>query len=327
MSPRRLVHLLALVWALLSPPASLRAGEDATDPAMAQSLFEAGRAMMAEGKTQAACAKFEESNRLDPSAGTLLNLGKCYEALGRTATAWATYKRAIGVGRSTGQTRHVSAAEAFIEELEPRLSKLLVSVPTPQAGLRLWRGDTEIAAAARDVALAVDPGTYVIRAAAAGYQPWERTVVVEAGASAVTVVVPPLVEQPRDEALRGGSAPAPGPRPDLLIAAGLVGAAGVVTLGVGAGFGAATLSSAADARDDPSLCPADRCTSAGWAEIEGARTSATISTVTLAVGGVAAATGVTLLALAFALPPTAPELALRPALAPDLVGLWIGGAL
>ena len=54
---------------------------------LAQSLFEAGRALMDEGKPELACPKFEESNRVDASAGTLLNLGKCFEALGRTASA------------------------------------------------------------------------------------------------------------------------------------------------------------------------------------------------------------------------------------------------
>src|SRR5688572_12426968 len=154
---------------------------------MAQSLFEAGRSLMVEGKLAEACAKFEASNRLDPSAGTLLNLGKCLEGQGRIATAWATYKRAIVVGRAKGQTRHVEAAERFAAEIEPRVSKLEVTPARDVPGLRLFRGEVEILAAARAVPIAVDPGSYEIRAEAPGFETWRRTIEVEPGAAVVRV--------------------------------------------------------------------------------------------------------------------------------------------
>lgn len=124
---------LALLLAL-GVPAGARA-EQASDPAMAQTLFEAGCALMADGKVDEACSKFEASNKLDPSAGTLLNLGRCYEAQGKTASAWAAYKRAIGIARSTGHVRHLQAGEELSGSIEPRLSKLVVRAPTPVAGL------------------------------------------------------------------------------------------------------------------------------------------------------------------------------------------------
>src|SRR5688572_21714651 len=62
---------LALVVALaslLEHPAAHAQG--ARDPIGAEALFRQGRAAADEGDFQTACAKFAESQRLDPSAGT-----------------------------------------------------------------------------------------------------------------------------------------------------------------------------------------------------------------------------------------------------------------
>ena len=40
--------------------------------------------------------------RLDPGAGTLLNLGDCYEKSGRTASGWAAFREAVAVAHRTG---------------------------------------------------------------------------------------------------------------------------------------------------------------------------------------------------------------------------------
>ena len=66
-----------------------RARADATTEADA--LFDEGLKAMDAGDHAAACAKFGESQRLDPAAGTLLHLGNCYEKVGKTASAWATF--------------------------------------------------------------------------------------------------------------------------------------------------------------------------------------------------------------------------------------------
>src|SRR5271156_1769624 len=78
-----------------APPAS------ATDKVAAEALFEEGRRLVAAGSFADACPKFADSERLDPSGGALLNLASCYEKLGRSATAWVTYREAASAASAT----------------------------------------------------------------------------------------------------------------------------------------------------------------------------------------------------------------------------------
>jgi Ni,Fe-hydrogenase I small subunit len=83
----------------------------------------------------------------------------------------------------------------------------------------------------------------------------------------------------------------------LAIGGIVVGAIGLVAVGVGAGLGATVLSDASDAENDDTLCPAMQCSPAGRDVIDTATTKAHISTVLLAVGGAATLGGVVMLAL------------------------------
>ena len=77
--------------ALLLSAASARAG----DSISAEALFIAGRDAALRGDYGEACAKFAESQRLDPASGTLINLGDCNEHLGLFASAWRYYREAV----------------------------------------------------------------------------------------------------------------------------------------------------------------------------------------------------------------------------------------
>src|ERR1019366_2385006 len=61
------------------------------DRSVATQLFEEGRALLRQGNVAAACPKLEESERIDPGGGTLLNVALCPEQLGRKATAWVEF--------------------------------------------------------------------------------------------------------------------------------------------------------------------------------------------------------------------------------------------
>jgi len=331
--------VLALALALVASSANVARAQSNDSAAIAESLFVAGRKLLEEGKLAEACAKFEESNRLDPSAGTLLNLGRGFEAQGKLASAWAAYKRAATVGRSAGQNRQVTAAEQAAEKLDSRLARLLVRMDAPPEGVRVRRGDTELGAASLGSPIAVDAGTYAMRVEAPGYEPWTGTIVVAGEGTTTELVVPALTK--RAPLAPVASTPAPAKAPStprattdepssaLLVGGVIASGVGVVGLGIGALFGAITLADAATAESDPSLCPNRRCSPEGLAWIDAARTEALVSTASFVVGGVALAVGGAMIAIHLVgdeASNATPRATIAPVVGPSTAGLAIGGA-
>lgn len=325
----------APVAAQTAPPT----GETGNE-AVAESLFEAGRKLMADGQVAEACPKFEESNRIAPSAGTLLNLGRCFELQGKTASAWVAYKKAVGLARATGQTRHVTAGEKFIADITPHLSRLRVEAPDAPPGLSVSRAGAPMGAAALGVPLVVDPGDQTIEAEAPGRQRWSTTVTVKPDGDDVVVTIPRLGEiaggaRPASPPPTPKTTPAPAPTgiPPARIAGLVVGGVGVASLGVGIAFGVMTLSDASAAEDDTKLCPAKACTPAGEDAIDGAETKAWVSNIAIGVGAAAIVAGGALVAWSFLSPPPSdlrgagPRARATPWATPDGAGVVIGGEL
>ena len=181
--------LMLAVASVLATVASARAQD-----ASAEVLFRDGDRLMAEGKLTAACTAFEASNRVEARAGTLIRLGDCREKNGQLASAWSAY--ADAESRAKDPTKQKVAA-AKVRRLEPRLSRLTISVATPVAALVIHRDRIAIDPALWSRALPIDGGAYVIRATADGFAPWQATVAVPDQDGVVTVVVPALRALPR----------------------------------------------------------------------------------------------------------------------------------
>src|SRR4051794_31792523 len=101
-----LVPALTLAVAL----ASIANDAHAQDASRAQALFDDGRRLMNEGHYAEACPKLAASQKLDPGAGTLLNLATCYEKNSQFASAWATFKEAAAASHSSGHADWETAA-------------------------------------------------------------------------------------------------------------------------------------------------------------------------------------------------------------------------
>jgi hypothetical protein len=324
---------LTVTLALAGPAGAQDEPPDPAQQAVAESLFEAGRSLMAEQRHAEACPKFEESNRIAPSAGTTLNLGRCLEAQGRTASAWAAYKRAIGLGRAAGQTRHVTAGEKFLADITPRLSHLRIEASERPAGLVVRRGGVSMGLAALGVPLAVDPGEHSIEASAPGRTPWSTTIEVKPDGDQAVVTIPELAVAEAPPPPKSPPPPAaarPADEPDGKLIAGLiVGGIGVAAIGVGAVFGVLTLSDASEAESSAALCPAMRCTDAGEAAIADAETKAWVSNVTLGVGAAAMIAGGVLVTLSILERSEAPSARTRaiPWATPESAGVVVRGSL
>src|SRR5262245_57161497 len=92
---------IAILPTLLLLVAPSRADPDVE--ARAAALFEEGRALFKEERFAEACPKLEESQRLSPSGGTLLNVAACHERLGKVATAWVEFQQALTAARVDGK--------------------------------------------------------------------------------------------------------------------------------------------------------------------------------------------------------------------------------
>src|SRR6476646_7884960 len=77
--------------AVVSCLLAFAAAEARADPA-AEALFRSGREAVDRGDWQTACARFEESHRLEPAVGTVFNLANCREKLGQLASAWQRFR-------------------------------------------------------------------------------------------------------------------------------------------------------------------------------------------------------------------------------------------
>jgi len=283
MMPRPLV--LAFGLGVLFVAGSARAEPD---PA-AEQLFAEGRALMAEKKYALACPKLEASQRLDPGAGTLLNLAGCYELAGKTASAWLTYRDAESAAERSSRGDWARTAHDRAGLLLPKLSYLSIIVVERSEGLVVERDGHAVDAAVWGIAVPTDPGPHTIRASAPGYEPWSTTVDVRA----------------RDEVQVGPLVPvkslvASPPRParaaptswstqrTLAVGAGGVGIAGLV---VGAVFGLKAKSTYDDALANECHADPRTCSANGVDHVSTSHRQATASTVAVVAGGVFIAGG------------------------------------
>src|SRR5262245_52745196 len=90
---------------------------------------------MARGDAKAACPKFEESYRLDPQVGTLLNAALCHETIGRSATASAEFTQVVKLARAAGDAARVKFAQAHAAEAAQRIAHLRLRIARPDPDL------------------------------------------------------------------------------------------------------------------------------------------------------------------------------------------------
>jgi len=278
----------------------LAGAQSSADGAAAQALFDQARVLMTDGRAAEACPKLEESQRLDPKSGTLLNLARCYEESGKLASAWTKYLEAAPAARAAGNPEREAVARERAAALAPRLAKMVVEVDPKLnglAGLEIRKDGVLMGIAQWGLELPADEGTHKLLAQAPGYKPWEGSIVVKGEATITRALVPMLEVDPTADIGAsdvGGRVNVGKPRGlgPQRIAAITAGGIGVLGLGGGAFFGlkARSKKSTAD-----KYCTGSDCTSqVGVDAGDDARSAGSISTVLVAVGAAGVATGVIL---------------------------------
>ncbi len=285
---RALRALVVLVATFAARPAFAAPTDEATT---AEALFVAGREAVERGDYATACPKFAESDRLDPAAGTRINLADCEEHLGQLASAWRHWHEALeALGAGDGRTPLVKERVAALDRRVPRLTITLGHGFDTARGARVVRDDVEVGLASLSVPLPVDPGPHRVEVTAPDHEPTRKDVTLLEGQS-VVLVVDVGAEKPRASSPTGAAA-SPFPfRP--------VGWASVV---VGGASVAASLVLGAFVLHDKSVVsqncyPANVCNDQGADAAADGRTLGIASTATAIAGVTLVGLGVTLVVM------------------------------
>jgi hypothetical protein len=191
-STARQVRAAGLFIAATATFATSAHADARADKIAAQALFDQGKELMAKGNLAEACPKLEESQRLDPTSGTLINLADCYEKAGRVATAWSAFVEAASAAKLSGHADRERVARERAATLAQKLPKIAIHVLTTGVeGLEIRRDGAVVGSAQWGMAIPTDAGQHRIVATAPGREPWE-TVVTLRESDTVPVIVPLL---------------------------------------------------------------------------------------------------------------------------------------
>jgi hypothetical protein len=174
------VVFAGLVFLAAPGPAHAEPAPSTSAIERADAAFEEARELFDQGRFKEACDKFELSMQLDPSPGTLLNLGNCYEPQGDLVRALAAFERALADAQKTPDVKRrelwTSAARERIAALSARVPEIVVR-GAPEGGVVTLDG-TPITP---DEKQRLNPGRHTIEATAPGKRRFERSVELSAG--------------------------------------------------------------------------------------------------------------------------------------------------
>lgn len=280
------------------------------DPAAAEALFQRGVALQKQNDWKGACDAFAASMELDQSVGTQINLARCADHEGKTADAWAAFRRAKALNAETPLVQRKADIDRYVDGEIRRLEGLLpwmrvvvrAAPPLAVEGLTVVRDGVPVPLEGLAVEVPVNPGRHLVVVSAPGYA--EARVEVELAPGEHKVATLDLVRSRRGLGPRGGRGQADG-GPLLVagIALGSVGVAGLVVAAVTGGIAAADKSTIDDLGSGPCRtrggildCPESEQQAARDA-IDRGEAMSLASTVALFAGAGLAATGVILIAV------------------------------
>ncbi len=253
----------------------------AQDSAAAEALFRSAREAGEQGDWVTACDRFEESKRLEPAPGTVLNLARCREKLGQVASAWKSYAEAAQ--RLPVRDERHSFAKNKAMELESRVPHVTLDAPETDEPFFVSVDGTRLSSASFGVPLPFDPGELEVVVEADGHETTISRIVLEEGAKVTHQLELGEPVEPGSSSVRFDASPASassksGALPFFVV--GGVGAAAAIAGGVWAGLELPRV------RDEDN-CVDGVCNDTGAAAAERGR----IAVYTLGVGSILAVGG------------------------------------
>jgi hypothetical protein len=295
MTSVRLALAVALSVALFAPRARAQ-----NDTGRADALLAQGRDAAERGDWAGAYPKLAESERLDPSPGTLLFLADCEEHLHRTGSAWEHFRAALEtMPPDDDRILYARQRMASLDKIVPHLT--LAAGKELPLDAQVRRDDVLVPHTSLGRPIPVDPGSHVVTVVAGGHRARTTTLTLKAGDSvsfplavgesdpSVASPVAPLLAPPA--APVPVAPPAPAHRSSKTVG-WVLGGVGVVSLGASAVTGVLVLGKRSTVHD-PAHCDqvTFACDAAGVQAASDGRTLSTISTVAFVAGAAALGVG------------------------------------
>lgn len=280
----------------------------------AEADFREGVALRNAGRCPEAVSKFEHAVKLDAElVGAWLNLGACLETAGKLVgalhafeTAQAAAERRAARAGDAHEKERARAAEAARRALALRARVATLAVHAPSGSTAPSEITIDGEPVPLDVAATKDPGGHDVRITIRGREPFTERVVLVEGEHRVLELAAPERSAPLVPVAPVSTSASPAPASPPLVAPttgggqrtmGLVlGGVGLAGVAAAAVFGFITV---AQKKDIESQCPRyPECPTAALAAAhdadDGARRSATVSTIAFIGGAALLAAGVTL---------------------------------
>lgn len=161
---------IAIALSYLTATAFVSAG-DATK--RAEELFGQGRVLLDAGKYAEACEAFDESMRLEPGGGTLLNLALCHELLGKYATATREYREALDRAIADGRQDRTRLAHERLDVVSARVARFAVEIEDA-TNVTVTMDGEPVPSSALERPISLDPGPHRLVVSIPGVAPFEH---------------------------------------------------------------------------------------------------------------------------------------------------------
>jgi len=306
---------LAAFALVLATPVVASAQSDA-DRATARQLGQDGENALSAKDYKKAEDDFRRADSLIHAPTLLLGLARALAGEFKYVEAQEAYQRIIREGVPPGAPdafkKALDAAKTEVQDISPKIGGVTITVKAAGGGdvpnVKVTIDEAPVSAAALGVKRVANPGPHVVNASADGFKAATLSVTVPPGG---TVDAPLTLE--KDLSAPAATPPQPGPTeanapatqpatPEQATAASSGGSSVLPWIafgvgGVGLGLGAVTGILAMGKHSDLSKVCTPSCGPDQQSNLDSYHTLGTLSTVGFIVGGIGAATGVTLLLL------------------------------
>lgn len=313
----RFLRIVSFVFVTSLVQTGLADEISAENRAAAEVLFRDAKALADKEQYAEACPKFQESHRIDPKPGTILNLAVCHEKQGKVASAWLDYLEAASFAARAGQKEREAFAREQAAQLDKSVPRLVVRVSEMTPGIAVKLDGAAVSEGIWGSATPINPGDHTIEASAAGYTTWAKSIKIENAPGNTDIIIPkleaesagPPLDKPKDRPKDGGTSPnlpfkdkstdkpSSGFNAPLWVGVGL-GAVGLAGMIYGTAYGVKTLN-LRDAGNIECGPPDDEtfCTEKGLELQAQAAATAPYSTAGFIVGGIGLGAGAAMILL------------------------------